>query len=153
MPRYHDSRLIPYPQKEVFNIVRDVERYPEFVPWCKAVTVKERKNNHLIVDLTAGNDFLSETYTSDVYLTPYSKIEVSQNKGPFKYLSNIWEFKEHPTGTEISFLIEFEFKSFFFQKAIESVFMETATRMIQAFDKRIRTLYDVPHLNRQEATG
>lgn len=141
MPKYNETKVLPYSPEKLFALVADVQNYPEFVPWCKGIKIKETKENHLIVDLTAGNSFLSETYTSDIYLTPYTKIEVSQNAGPFKYLFNTWEFKAAPGGTELAFLIEFEFNSFIFQKAIESVFLEASTHMIEAFEERAEAIY------------
>lgn len=144
MPRYDENKFLPYSPQQLFQLVADVEKYPEFVPWCKDVQIKERKENHLLVNLTAGNSFLSETYTSDVYLTPNKKVEVAQNDGPFKYLFNTWTFEPTEEGTEISFKIEFEFNSYIFQKAIESVFMEAATHMIQAFEERAEGIFGIP---------
>ena len=141
MPKYNELKALPFTQKQLFNIVGDVEKYPSFVPWCKEVIIKDKKNNHIMADLTAGNHFLSETYTSDIYLTPYSKIEVTQNKGPFKYLFNTWTFDSIPGGTEIAFKIDFEFSSFIFEKTLESVFMEASTQMIQAFEAQAHLLY------------
>ena len=151
MPRYDESKILPYTSEQLFNLVADIEQYPEFVPWCKGIKVKDRKENHIVADLTAGNSFLSETYTSDVYLTPNTKIEVSQNEGPFKYLFNIWEFKDVEDGCELSFQIEFEFSSFIFQKAVESVFMEASTQMIEAFEERAEEVYGAPDSKRERA--
>ena len=141
MPRYDETKFLPFSAQQLFDLVADVAKYPEFVPWCKNVVIKSEKTSHLIVDLTAGSSFLSETYTSDVYLTPYSKIEVAQNEGPFKYLFNTWEFNPVPKGTEVFFQVEFEFNSFIFQKAVESIFMEASTQMIDAFEERAEIIY------------
>ena len=153
MPRYNESKVLPYSAQQVFDLVADVEKYPQFVPWCKDVKIKESRENHHLVDLTAGNAFLSETYTSDVYLTPFSKVEVAQNEGPFKYLFNTWTFEDVEGGVNVTFKIEFEFNSYIFQKAIESVFMEASQQMMEAFEERAEEIYGSPKTASKSASS
>lgn len=139
---HHAERLIlPYPPAVIYAIVADVERYPEFLPWVLDARIITQTDQGFLADLTVGYKFYQETYQSEVILTPNERIEVRYIKGPFKHLHNHWDFTPaSPNGVEIHFFIDFEFNSSFFQRMIQTVFTQAATKMITAFEDRARIL-------------
>lgn len=138
MPYFRDVRQFPYAPESVFTLVARVEEYPHFLPWCQEVKIRERQDNRILADLTAGMSFVSETYTSLILLAPFTKIEVSQHEGPFQYLSNTWLFRALDKGTEVMFEIDFQFKSSFLGKTMEVFFMQAVSQMITAFETQLK---------------
>lgn len=147
MPSHIEKKILPYPSQFLYEIVKDVEKYPEFVPWCQKIEILEKKSESMLVDLTVGYKIFQETYTSRITLFPESKIYVEQEKGPFKYLKNTWEFREHPSGCELVFEIDFEFKYRLLQSVVDKVFMELMHLMIRSFELRARMMYRVQTKN------
>ena len=145
MPHHHQKRVLPYTPKQMFDLVADVSKYPEFLPWCVGTRINSRKENSFNADVLIGYKAIRETFTSTVTLTPYQAIDVRYERGPFSKLQNYWTFAEHPTGCEIEFFIDFEFRSKMLSGLIEVFFSEAVRRMIDAFEQRARTQY--PHKN------
>jgi coenzyme Q-binding protein COQ10 len=142
MPTHADCCTLPYTQEQLFNLVADVEKYHEFLPWCQKLEVIKRENNEVIAVVTVGAGFFSETYTCKVQLTPYQRIDVRYLEGPFKHLNNHWQFNPKSDGsTEIDFFIDFDFHSGFFQKAFEMIFKEAVHHLMSAFTNRAKELY------------
>ena len=142
MPTHAEKRVLPYTPRQLYDLVADIERYPEFLPWCKAARIRKREGNLVIADLVIGFKMFRERFTSRVELAPErSQIHVTYAEGPFKYLNNHWLFDEHPGGCEIDFYVDFEFRSRLLQKAIEVLFSEAVRRMVAAFEARARDLY------------
>ena len=142
MPTHAEKRVLPYTPRQLYDLVADIERYPEFLPWCKAARIRKRERNLVIADLVIGFKMFRERFTSRVELAPErSQIHVTYAEGPFKYLNNHWLFDEHPGGCEIDFYVDFEFRSRLLQKAIEVLFSEAVRRMVAAFEARARDLY------------
>lgn len=139
MPTHAERRVLPYSAEDMFNLVAGVEKYPEFLPWVISSTVKERKEASFLADLTVGYKFLRETYTSEVILTPYRRIDVNYLSGPFKKLNNHWIFESlSENSVALDFYIDFEFKSSLLQSLMQTVFSEIIKQMIGAFEKRAR---------------
>jgi coenzyme Q-binding protein COQ10 len=142
MPTHAERRVLPYTPKQLYDLVVDIERYPEFLPWCRAARIRRREGNLVIADLVIGFKVFRERFTSRVELDPEGRrIHVTYSEGPFKYLNNHWLFDEHPAGCEIEFYVDFEFRSRLLQKAIEVLFSEAVRRMVAAFEARARDLY------------
>ena len=142
MPTHAERRVLPYTPRQLYDLVADIERYPEFLPWCRAARVRKREGNLVIADLVIGFRMFRERFTSRVELDPErSQIHVAYAEGPFKYLTNHWLFDDHPDGCEIDFYVDFEFRSRLLQKAIEVLFSEAVRRMVAAFEARARDLY------------
>ena len=141
MPTHAEQRLLPYTPEQLFDLVADVERYPEFLPWCLAARVRERKGNVITADLLIGFKMVRERFTSRVVLDRPHRIDVSYAEGPFRYLNNHWEFIPQPGGCLIDFCVDFEFRSRMLQKVIAVLFNEAVKRMVGAFEARARQLY------------
>lgn len=145
MPTHAERRLLPYTPEQLFDLVADVERYPEFLPWCVGVRVRERRGNMLVADMLIGFKMVRERFTSKVIFDRSRRIDVSYAEGPFRYLNNHWEFIPQPDGrTLIDFCVDFEFRSRMLQKVIEVLFNEAVKRMVAAFEGRARQLYGEP---------
>ncbi len=145
MPTHAERRRLPYAADKLFELVADIERYPEFLPWCKAARIKRREGDVLYADLVIGWRMIRERFTSRVALARPNRIDVSYHEGPFKYLNNHWLFEPQADGgTVIDFYVDFEFRSRMLQKVIGVLFNEAVRRMVQAFETRARTLYGSP---------
>jgi coenzyme Q-binding protein COQ10 len=144
MPTHAERRLVPYQPEQLFDLVADVGKYPQFLPWCVAARVRSQTDNQLYADLTIGFGPFRETFGSRVTLQPHSRIDVSYEKGPFRYLNNYWIFEPHPRGCQVNFFVDFEFRSRILQAAIGMVFHEAVRRMVNAFEVRARAVYGPP---------
>ena len=145
MPTHAERRRLPYRAEQLFDLVADVERYPEFLPWCLGARIRERSNNTITADLLIGFKMVRERFTSRVILEPPGVIDVSYAEGPFRYLTNHWSFEPQPDGgCIIDFYVDFEFRSRMLQKIIEVLFNEAVKRMVSAFETRARKLYGDP---------
>jgi coenzyme Q-binding protein COQ10 len=147
MPTHAEKRVLPYQPEQMYDLVADVGKYPEFLPWCIASRVRkrEREGQRIIADLVIGFRMVRERFTSQVDLHPDDpegrRIEVKYIEGPFKYLNNTWKFIEHEEGCLIDFYVDFEFRSRFLQKMIQPLFNEAVRRMVAAFEGRANQLY------------
>ena len=142
MPTHAEKRLLPYEPQQLFELVADVERYPEFLPWCLAARITQRRDNVICADLIIGFKMFREGFTSRVTLDrPANRIDVAYTRGPFRYLNNHWIFDSHPEGCLIDFYVDFEFRSKLLQKVIEALFHEAVRRMVAAFETRARALH------------
>ena len=142
MPTHAEKRVLPHSPEQMFGLVIDIERYPEFLPWCMATRVRERDGDNSTSDMIIGFKVFREKFTTQVTASRPDRIDVSYSKGPFRYLNNHWLFEPHGDGEcLIDFYIDFEFRSKFFQKAIGGVFNEAVQHMISAFEKRADDLY------------
>jgi coenzyme Q-binding protein COQ10 len=143
MPTHAEKRVVPYSPEQMFDLVADVERYPEFLPWCVACRIRRRAGpNTLIADLAIGFKMIREQFTSRVELEWPRRIDVSYSQGPFRHLTNHWNFAADDGGAcIIDFYIDFEFRSRTLQKAMGKLFNEAVQRMVNAFEKRAAVLY------------
>jgi coenzyme Q-binding protein COQ10 len=144
--QYKEQGIFLCSPAEAFQTVIDVERYPNFVPWCKAVHIKEKTDNKMIVDLLASFQGAKGRYTSEVTSSPPSEtnegwIKVVSSNGIFKHLYNEWHFiTVDENKTMVKFYIEFEFKSQSFSTLLNSVYKYTQSKIISAFKKRAERL-------------
>jgi coenzyme Q-binding protein COQ10 len=142
MPIHRETRILPYTPEQVFAVVADVERYPEFLPWCVACRIKKRESaTSFTADLAVGFKMVREQFTSRVTLAPPAGITVEYLTGPFEHLRNTWGFKAVPGGTEVEFFLSFEFRSRLLQAVIGVLFAEAVQRMVGAFEARAAKLY------------
>ncbi len=145
MPTHDERRVVGYSPEQLYALVADVERYPEFLPWCIAARVRRRKDDLMVADLVIGFKMVRERFTSHVKLDPAGRqIDVSYIEGPFKYLDNHWVFEDHPEGCVIDFYVDFEFRSRLLQRMMEALFHEAVKRMVRAFEARAHDLYGEP---------
>jgi coenzyme Q-binding protein COQ10 len=144
MPTHAEQRVLPYTPDQLFALVADIERYPEFLPWCVGARIKERQPDLIVADLVIGFRMFRERFTSRVSLDRPRRIDVTYADGPFRYLNNHWTFTRDPGGCRVGFFVDFEFKSRILQKVIEVLFTEAVRRMVGAFERRARDLYGAP---------
>lgn len=142
MPTHSETRFSPYSPEQLYALVIDIEKYPEFLPWCKAARIVERKPDHFIGELVISFNHMTESYQSKVMGSPEAhRIEVELVSGPFKRLSNHWHFEKVKGGTNIHFAVEFEFRSRLLETLIGGVFMRALEKMDAAFVARADALY------------
>ena len=140
--RYEESRVIKHTPKNLFNLVSDVSKYPEFLPWCLGARVKNIKQNNFDADLIIGFKIYKEIYSSRIFLDNVQNIiKVEYKDGPFERLENHWIFKENNEGCKVEFMVDFKFKSVFLQTIMETLFSEAVKRMVKAFENRANELY------------
>lgn len=133
------KKITPYSAKLLFDIVLDVESYPEFIPWCKYVRIISKSDHEFVAEMTVQFKGFVEKYCSNIkYYSDGNKylIDVTSASGPFKYLHNRWAFDTIGCETEIDFAIDFQFKSVLLDKIIGLFFYEATKRMMQAFEDR-----------------
>ena len=144
MPRHAEQKLVPYRAEQLFDLVADVGKYPQFLPWCVGATVRSASETERVADLVIGFGPFREGFTSRVTLQHPSLIRVRYENGPFRYLTNQWRFAPDPRGCRVDFFVDFEFRSRILQAAIGVVFNEAVRRMVNAFLKRARDVYGPP---------
>ena len=146
MPKFDSVRRVNHSPEEMFALVADVERYPEFVPMCEALTVRSRKERDgiavLVADMSIGYKAIRETFTSQVVLKPDDlAIDVKYLDGPFRYLDNRWRFVAAGGGCDVHFHIDYEFKSRILGAVMGAVFDRAFRMFTTAFEKRADAIY------------
>ena len=144
MPTHAEHQVVPYTVDQMFDLVADVGKYADFLPWCAASKVRTRTETELVADLTIGFGPFRESFTSRVALEHPNKVQVKYENGPFRYLNNQWTFTAVPNGCRVDFFVDFEFRSRLLQSAIGVVFNQAVQRMVNAFLKRAREVYGRP---------
>ena len=146
MPQLTQIRVLPYSAKEIYDLVMDIEKYPEFLPWCKQVKITDIiSDKNLHADLLINFKSFFEKYSSNVEHQKTEngyEVNVVETKGPFKFLVNRWKIREvESKKCEVEFFIEFEFNSIFLTKMIGAIFEKAAEKMIEAFEKRAAEIF------------
>jgi len=141
MAARQSTHVLPYFPDQLYDLVADVRKYPDFLPFCVASRILSESETEILADLKVGYKVLRETFRSRVHLTPKTSLEVEYVTGPFHYLKNRWEFKKIPEGTEVTFLIDFQFRNVLFQKAMQTAFEDMFKMLLGAFEKRAHALY------------
>ena len=141
MPRFETTRLVKHSPQVMFDLVADVERYPEFVPMCTALSIRRRTENNgiltLLADMSIGYKMIRETFTTRVELDSETHaIRVTYVDGPFRHLENRWTFAPDAAGCAVRFFIDYEFKSRTFQMLAGAVFEQVFRKMAEAFEAR-----------------
>ncbi|MYZ47218.1 SRPBCC family protein [Propylenella binzhouense] len=147
MPEFRTTRRVPHPPEQMFELVADVERYPEFVPFCERLDVRARRRDGgceiLVADMTVGYKLVRETFTSKVTLDrPALQIRADYLDGPFRSMENRWTFEPHPEGGSlISFCIEYEFRSRTLALLMGTMFERVFRTFAHAFEARADAVY------------
>ena len=142
MPRHKETRRLPYTPEQMFDLVADVGRYGEFLPWVAAVRVKSDSETEMVADLVVGFKALKERFTSRVTKERPGKIHVDYLDGPLKYLKNDWTFQpDGEGGTRLCFFVDFEFRSRIFEALAGQMFGLAFKKMVSAFEARAEKLY------------
>jgi coenzyme Q-binding protein COQ10 len=149
LPLFRDERRVRHNAVQMFDLVADVELYPEFVPLCKALRVRSRKadadgRETLVANMSVGYKLIRETFTSRVALDkPNLKVRVEYIDGPFSRLENIWTFRDEPEGegSRVNFFIDYEFKSRTLGMLMGSMFDAAFRKFAGAFEQRADAIY------------
>ncbi|PJI86923.1 type II toxin-antitoxin system RatA family toxin [Sphingomonas koreensis] len=142
MPRHAETRRLPYTPEQMFDLVADVARYGEFLPWVSAVRVRSDSETEMVADLIVGFKGLRETFSSRVTKQRPGHIRVDYLEGPLKHLHNDWKFRsDGEGGVLIDFEVDFTFKSRVFEMLAGQVFDRALRMMINAFEQRAAALY------------
>ncbi|MFT4182583.1 MAG: type II toxin-antitoxin system RatA family toxin [Rhizobium sp.] len=146
MPQFETHRPVPHTPDQMFDLVADVERYPEFLPLCEALVIRNRKERDgkvlLVADMTVGYKAIRETFTTQVLLNKAERaIDVKYIDGPFKYLDNRWRFQPTENGSSIDFFIDYEFKSRILGALMGSMFDRAFRMFTDAFEARASKIY------------
>jgi coenzyme Q-binding protein COQ10 len=140
------TRRVPFTAKQMFDVVADVERYPQFLPLCEGLTVRSREQEGsasvLIATMSVGYRSIAESFTSRVTLKPdANEIVVAYLDGPFTHLDNRWRFSDVPGGSDIHFFIDYAFASRLLAVVMGAVFDKAVRRYTEAFEDRARAVY------------
>jgi coenzyme Q-binding protein COQ10 len=149
MPCFETARRVPFTAEQMFALVADVERYPEFVPLCEGLRVRSRAHEGdaeiLIADMDVGYKAIRETFTSRVALRPQAPaVTVQAIAGPFRHLDNRWTFAPAADGCDVGFFISYEIGSFMLQMLAGAVLEQAFRRFAEAFEERAREVYGTP---------
>ena len=146
MTSHSETRVLPYTAQQMYDLVADVARYPEFLPWTAAARIRsvEDRGDHreMLADLVINFKLFRESFGSRVRLWPEERrIETAYIDGPFKHMDSVWRFRDVPGGVEVSFDTDFEFRNRLLQKAAGVFFHEAMRQVVRAFERRAQALY------------
>ena len=148
MPTHSETKRLPYTAQQMYDLVADVARYPEFLPWNAAARIRSRRpiaggGEVMEADLVISFKVFRERFGSRVTLWPDRKrIDTEYLDGPFKYMRSYWQFRDLPEGgSEIEFFVDFEFRNAILQGIIGVVFNDAMQRVVRAFERRAAQLY------------
>jgi len=148
MPTHAEKRKMPYSAKQMYDLIADVNAYPQFLPWCVGARIRKRTEmpdgtTQMDADLVISFKLFRERFGSKVTLYPADlRVDVAYLDGPFRYLNNHWKFTPiDENSCEADFFVDFEFKSAMLQAVIGVVFNEAMQRIVRAFEKRAQELY------------
>jgi coenzyme Q-binding protein COQ10 len=146
MSAHSETKQLPYSAQQMYDLVADVARYPEFLPWTTAARIRSHddKGDHqvMVADLMIAFKVFREKFGSKVTLWPEKmQIDTVNIDGPFQFLESKWVFRETETGCDVSFSIDFTFKNKILQGAAGLFFHEAMTRVVTSFEARAKALY------------
>lgn len=145
MPKHSETRHLPYTPEQMFELVADVGRYAEFLPWVVAVRVRSNSDSEMLADLIVGFMALREKFTSKVSKERPGHIHVDYIEGPLAYLHNDWSFRpDGEGGCYVDFAVDFAFRSKLFETIAGQMFGVALRKMIGAFEERAAKLYGLP---------
>ncbi len=142
MPKHEETRHLPYTPDQMFDMVADVGRYAEFLPWVSAIRVRSDSETEMVADMIVGFKGLRETFTSKVEKQRPRHIRVDYVDGPLRHLNNDWTFRDDGQGgCYVDFCVDFAFKNRMFEMLAGQVFDRALRKMIGAFEDRAKILY------------
>ncbi|MFM5893419.1 MAG: type II toxin-antitoxin system RatA family toxin [Novosphingobium sp.] len=141
MPGISETRQLPYTAEQMFDLVADVARYGEFLPWVVGTRVRSNSETEMIADMLVGFKALREKFTSRVEKKRPHEIEVHYLDGPMRDLDNVWKFRPTPEGCEVDFSVSFTFRNAMFEALAGQYFDRAFRKMVSAFETRANQLY------------
>lgn len=152
MPHHHERRSLPHNAAQMYDLVADVSRYPEFLPWVGAIRIRKDEEREMLADMIVGFKSLRETFSSRVVKTPKSSIIVDYLDGPMKHLHNAWTFEDVDGGGSIvDFTVDFSFRNRVFEALAGQFFDSALRKMTTAFVDRADALYGAGGSNNSNA--
>lgn len=143
MPRVHKSALVPYSARVMFELVNDVESYPEFLPWCRKGRLLSRDEFETCGEIEVVRAGIHQTFSTCNRLDPHQRIDLRLREGPFKRLEGFWEFQElRDDACKVSLLLDFEFSGRLINAAFGRAFANIADTLVDSFCKRARDLHN-----------
>ncbi len=143
MPSHYERRVLPQSAEQMYDLVADVRRYPEFLPWVSAIRVRSDSEAEMLADMVVGFKSLKETFSSRVIKCPHNMITIDYIDGPMKHLNNRWIFEDLPNGgSTVEFNVDFSFRNIVFEKLAGQFFESALRKMTGAFITRANLLYD-----------
>ena len=138
MISFKKNKNLSHPVKKIYNLVADVKKYPDFLPWCKNIIIKKETKKYILTEVKVGFQNINESYVCKVLLYPQKRITLDYISGPFEYLEIDWKFKKIlKNKTDVSFSCNLKFKSIFL-RLCTSFFLENAVeKMVDAFEKKL----------------
>jgi len=144
MPTIQRSSVVAYAPRQMYDLVHDVERYPEFLPWCQSTQVHSRAENEQVATISISKGPLRQAFTTRNPLIPGEQLDVHLVKGPFKRLQGRWRFDAAgESGCKVSLSLEFEFSNRLLAATVGPIFAQISRSMMDAFIKRARSIYGV----------
>lgn len=152
MPTFETKRSVPFTARQMFEVVADIERYPEFLPMCTGLRVTSRQETAegmlLVATMSVGYKAIRESFTTRVTLTPaIPRVDVAYLNGPFSHLTNRWLFRDLSPGmSEIDFFITYQFRSAMLGALVGAVFDQAFRKFAEAFEARAHKVYGAPSI-------
>lgn len=142
MTKIHQQIVVDYPRNEVFALINDIEKYPDFVPGCIGAKVLSKKNNEIIATLDVEKGGIRQSFTTKNTLLADTEIALSLVDGPFKTLQGSWFLKSiSDSKTEVALILDVVFQGYFLDVAFGAIFKSIMHNMLQAFQKRAQEIY------------
>lgn len=145
MPIFQEERNVPWSAQQMYDLVADVQHYPEFITWVKKVEEQPIAENQALYILHVGLGPVRESFSTIDTFTPHSEIDIRLKSGPLSKLKNTWKFEDcDQGGSVVKFHIEFEFSNRFLSNMMNGIFQQAQMMMIRNFEKRARQVYGNP---------
>lgn len=141
MPAVQRAAFIPFSSRQMFELVNDVEAYPEFLPWCSDARLERREADGIVATLTVAKGPMHHSFTTENHNREFDRIEMHLLKGPFKRLHGVWRFDEAPGGCTVALDLDFEFSNRILAAALSKVFHLLTASMVDAFRQRAAIVY------------
>ncbi len=135
------TATVPYSQEQMYRLVDDIDRYSEFVPWCKTSKVYKRTDDEVRASLTFAKGAVQKSFTTSNLVQPHKMIEIRLVNGPFKSLEGFWQFETAASGCVVTLYLEFEFSSGFLASIFSPLFHQVANRLVDCFCTRAKKIY------------
>lgn len=142
MQKIKRSALLPFSAEEIYRLVDDIEKYPDFLPYCRSSEILDRSADTVSAKIEVAKGNIAKSFSTENQLLPYSKIQMNLIDGPFKYLRGCWCFKTlSDSACKIELDLEFEFSNRLTSIAFSSIFNQLAEKMVSAFSERANEIY------------
>ena len=142
MTRINRYKVVPYTSAEMYQLVNDIQAYPEFLPWCQSTNIIKSGSHELMADISMSIGRLSQSFTTENSMQPDQSISMRLVKGPFKKLSGQWQFTEQSDiSCEVALDMEFEFKNRLIKHAMGKAFNRILDTLVDAFSQRAVEVY------------